>query len=239
MVLKKKVLIIDDDLNSCRQIKYALQDSTTDVYYALSVSEGMKQFMKQEYCLVIVDIVLAEADGRELLKVMRRAKTIPILVLSSKAGIENRISAYQAGAHAYLEKPYELEECLAQAESLMALYVGLKPQKEQCYTLVFGVDLIIDPDRREVTLKGQPLNLTRKEFELLFCLASHAGQVLSREQLYSMVWNSEQSYNIDEIVKSHIKALRRKLTPANRAYIKNVWGIGYQFLDEDNDIHGT
>lgn len=233
--MKKKVLIIDDDLNTCRQIKYALQDVTTDAYYALSVAEGMRRFIEQEYCLVIMDIVLAEADGRELLKVMRRAKTIPILVLSSKAGTENRISAYQAGAHAYLEKPYELEECLAQAESLMALYVGLKPQRERCYTLVFGMDLVIDPDRRKVMLKGKPLNLTRKEFELLFCLASHAGQVLSREQLYGMVWNGERSYNIDEIVKGHIKALRKKLTPADRKYIKNVWGIGYQFLEGETD----
>lgn len=230
--MKKKVLIIDDDLNTCRQIKYSLQSVTTDVYYAFSVIEGMRRFMEQEYCLVIMDIVLAEIDGEELLKIMRRAKTIPILVLSSKPGLESRLSAYQAGAHAYLEKPYELEECLAQAESLMELYVGLKPPVERCYTLVFGMDLMIDPERRIVTLKGQTLNLTRKEFELLFCLASHAGQILSREQLYSQVWNSESSYSVDETVKSHIKTLRKKLTPADREYIKNVWGIGYRFVDD-------
>lgn len=230
--MKKKVLIIDDDLNTCRQIKYSLQSVTTDVYYAFSVDEGMRRFMEQEYCLVIMDIALSETDGEELLKIMRRAKTIPVLVLSSKPGLENRLSAYQAGAHAYLEKPYELEECLAQAESLMELYVGLKTQVERCYTLVFGMDLMIDPERRTVTLKGQALNLTRKEFELLFCLASHAGQVLSREQLYSQVWNNENTYNVDETVKSHIKTLRKKLTPADQEYIKNVWGIGYRFVDD-------
>lgn len=230
--MKKKVLIIDDDLNTCRQIKYSLQSITTDVYYALSVREGIRRFMEQEYCLVIMDMSLSEADGGELLKMMRKAKTIPVLVLSSKPGRESRLSAYQAGAHAYLEKPYELEECLAQAEALMELYVGLKPLEERCYTLAFGMDLLIDPDRRSVTLKGQPLNLARKEFDLLFCLASHAGQVLSREQLYSQVWNDENTYNIDETVKSHIKTLRKKLTPADREYIKNVWGIGYRFSDE-------
>ena len=226
--MKKRVLIIDDDLNVCRQIKYSLQSVTTDVYYVLSVSEGLKRFMEQEYCLVIMDIVLAEADGQELLKMMRRAKTIPILVLSSKPGQEAKLSTYQAGAHAYLEKPYELEECLAQAESLMDLYVSLS----RCYTLAFGMDLMIDPERRTVTLDGQELNLTRKEFDLLFCLASHAGQVLSREQLYSLVWNNENAYDIDEAVKSQIKTLRKKLTAYNREYIKNVWGIGYRFVDE-------
>ncbi|MBS6221403.1 response regulator transcription factor [Enterocloster bolteae] len=231
--MKKRVLIIDDDLNVCRQIKYALQSSTTDVYYAFSVAEGIKKFLEQEYCLVIMDISLSEVDGQRLLKIMREAKTIPILVLSSKSGQETKLSTYQAGANAYLEKPYELEECLAQAESLMELYVGLKSPKDRCYTLAFGMDMMIDPERRRVTLKGQELNLTRKEFDLLFCLASHAGQVLSREQLYNQVWNNEKSYNVDEAVKSHIKSLRKKLTVSDIDYIKNVWGIGYRFSDDD------
>lgn len=231
--MKKKVLIIDDDLNVCREIKYALQNATTDAYYACSVSDGIKRFMEQEYCLVIMDIALAEADGQELLKIMRQTKTTPILVLSSKPGRETKFSAYQAGAHAYLEKPYELEECLAQAEALMDLYVNLNAPKGRCYTLAFGMDLMIDPERRIAMLDGQELNLTRKEFDLLFCLASHAGQVLSREQLYSLVWNNENAYDIDEAVKSQIKTLRKKLTAYNREYIKNVWGIGYRFVDEN------
>lgn len=182
--MKKKVLIIDDDLNVCRQIKYSLQNDTTEVYYVLSVRDGLKSFMEQSYCLVIMDIVLSETDGHELLTLMRQAKPTPILVLSSKPGNEHKLKAYHAGAHAYLEKPYELEECLAQAEALMQLYVGLVDKEKRCYTLAFGKDLIIDPVRRTATLKGEPLDLTKKEFELLFTLASHAGQVLSREQLY-------------------------------------------------------
>lgn len=233
--MKKKVLIIDDDAKVCHQIKYSLQSPTTDVYYANSVSEGLKRFIEQEYCLVIMDIFLAEADGQELLKIMRNTKTIPILVLSSKPGQEAKLAAYQAGAHAYLEKPYELEECLAQAESLMDLYINLNAPKSRCYTLAFGMDLLIDPERRIVMLDGQELNLTRKEFDLLFCLASHAGQVLSKEQLYSLVWNNENAYDIDEAVKSQIKTLRKKLTSYNREYIKNVWGIGYRFVDESKN----
>lgn len=113
-----------------------------------------------------MDIALSEADGNELLKIMKRAKTIPILVLSSKPGQEAKLSAYQAGAHAYMEKPYELEECLAQAEALMDLYVNLKQPEDRSYTLAFGMDLIIDPDRRVVTLSGEELNLTRQEWGL-------------------------------------------------------------------------
>lgn len=233
--MKKKVLIIDDDLEVCKQIKYALQNETTDVYYALSVHDGLKRFMEQQYCLVIMDIILSETDGHELLCMMRRSKPTPILVLSSKPGNEYKLSAYHAGAHAYLEKPYELEECLAQAESLMQLYVELADKEKRYYTLVFGRGLMIDPISRKATLKGESLNLTKKEFDLLFCLARHAGQVLTREQLYSQVWDNENSYNVDNLIKAHIKALRKKLTPANQKYIKNVWGIGYRFVDDEDE----
>lgn len=232
--MKKKVLIIDNDLAVCKQIKYSLQNETTEVYYALSVHDGLKRFMKQQYCLVIMDIVLSEADGHEVLGMMRKSKPTPILVLSSKPGNENKLSAYHAGAHAYLQKPYELEECLAQAEALMQLYVELADKERRYYTLVFGKDLMIDPKSRKATLRGEALNLTKKEFDLLFCLARHAGQVLSREQLYTQVWENDHSYNVDNLVKAHIKTLRKKLTPANREYIKNVWGIGYCFTDEED-----
>nr|WP_305149539.1 winged helix-turn-helix domain-containing protein [Enterocloster bolteae] len=94
---------------------------------------------------------------------------------------------------------------------------------------------MIDPELRQATLKGESLNLTRKEFDLLFCLAEHAGQVLSREQLYGYVWSQDIQYNVDEQVKAHIKALRKKMTPAGKEYIKNVWGIGYRFSPDEEE----
>lgn len=234
--MKKSVLIIDDDLKVCREIKYALQDDrTTDVYYALSASEALEIFLKRRFCLVIMDVQLAETDGLELLRIMRQAKTLPILVLSAKANSSERAALLQAGANVYLEKPYELEECLAQAESLMELYIKANPVENRCYTLAFGAELIIDPARHQATLKGEPLILTRKEFDLLFCLASHAGQVLSREQLYSQVWPDESDFNVDASIKNHIKKLRQKLTPAGKDYIQNVWGVGYRFSADDSE----
>lgn len=228
--MKKSVLIIDDDLKVCREIKYALQDDrTTDVYYALSASEALEIFLKHRFCLVIMDVRLAETDGLELLRIMRQAKTLPILVLSAKTSSSERAALLQAGANVYLEKPYELEECLAQAESLMELYIKANPVESRCYTLAFGLDLIIDPTRRQVTLKGEPLDLTRKEFDLLFCLASHKGQVLSREQLYSQVWHSDSDINLEATIKSHIRYLRQKINHGDKDYIESVRGVGYRF----------
>ena len=212
--MNKKVLIIDDDLSTCKEIKYALQSETMDVHYALSAAEGFSLFAKHQFCLVIMDINLSQTDGMLLLEKMRKMNPIPILVLSSTNGTTDRIEALKAGAAGYMEKPYALEECLAHAQSLIQLYTDIGPIANRHYTLAFGMDLMIDPDLHQATLKGIPLDLTRKEFDLLFCLAEHSGQVLSREQLYEYAWSQDTQYNVDELVKAHIKALRRKLTPA-------------------------
>lgn len=235
-MMKKSVLVIDDDLKVCRDIKYSLQDdNTTDVHYALSTDEALEIFLKRRFCLVIMDVRLAETDGLELLRTMRQAKSIPILVLSAKASSSERAALLQAGANVYLEKPCDLEECLAQAKSLMQLYIHANPAESRCYTLAFGMDLIIDPMRRQATLRGEPLNLTRKEFDMLFCLASHTGQVLNREQLYSQVWSNDSDFNVEESVRSHIKAIRKKLSRSGKDFIQTVWGVGYRFSPEDSE----
>lgn len=231
--MKKKVLIIDRDLSVCRELKYSLQNETTDVFYTPSVREGFEHFTKYHLCLVIIDAFLLEVDGISFLKEMRQKKPTPILILSSKNSSQERINALQSGAIGYLVKPYELKECIAHAESFMRLYTDLNIVENRCYTLEFKKDLIIDPMAYHASLKGVSLNLTRKEFDLLFCLASHASQVLSPKQLYNAVWNEELPYNANELVKAHIKSLRKKLTPAGKEYIKNKWGVGYQFYLDD------
>lgn len=232
-MMKKKILIIDDDLEVCKEIKYALQNETTDAYYATSASDAFEKLTTLPFCLVIMDTRLSETDGISLLRTIRYLKTIPVLVLSSKIASADKVAALRAGASSYMNKPYELEECLEQAQSLIALFMELHGTKSRCYTLAFGMDLVIDPARRQVLLKGELLNLTRTEFELLLCLATHAGQVLSREQLYNQVWSGESDFSIDDAVKNHIKKLRKKLTPANQEYIKNVWGVGYRFTPDE------
>lgn len=216
------MLIIDDDLTVCKEIKYAMQNETTDVYYATSAKDALENLYKLPFCLIIMDTHLLDINGLDLLRTIRSLKTIPVLVLSSKVKSTDKVDALHAGASSYMNKPYKLEECLAHAQSLIRLYTDLHPHQSRYYTLVFGIDLVIDPTQHRVTLKGQPLTLTRMEFDLLFCLANHAGQVLSREQLYRFVWNESNHFDVDELVKAHIKTLRKKLTSTGREYIKNV-----------------
>lgn len=230
---RKKVLIIGNGLGICQEIKCALQNKMIEVHYVFSADEGIKLLIQHSFFLVIIDIAQSEINGIEILKLIRRIRLIPVLVLSSTEEESERIAAFKAGAHGYLKKPYTIDECLAQAYSLMELYIQSHTAENSRHTLAFGKNLIISLDKHQAILMGEPMNLTRKEFDLLFYLASHAGQVLSREQLYRAVWNEDSAYNVDESVKSHIKSLRKKLFPLGKEYIQNEWGVGYRFSLED------
>lgn len=118
---EKSVLVIDDDLNVCRDLKSALEDEETEVYYTLSTDEALCAFIKWNFCLVIMNSSLPESNGCEVLKIIRQTKAIPIIVLSTKADVSKRTAILQAGANVCLEKPHDLNELLAQARSLISL----------------------------------------------------------------------------------------------------------------------
>lgn len=224
------ILIVNQNIDEAKSIKTRLASSDTNAVCAYSVEEALEAFSKSEFSLVILDSAISASDDYNILKAMRAARTMPILVLSSHADHSERIHAFQAGAHAYMGKPYTEEECLAQAHTLMQLYIDMNPQKNDlCYTLAFGKDLIIEPDTHRVLLQGRELKLTRKEYDLLFWLASNPGKVYTCGQLYDHVWDDQSAFNVEEVVKYHLKSLRKKLTTSNAEYIKNVWGIGYRF----------
>ena len=233
--MKKSILIINANLAAAQTIKHNLTSPNTEIFCVSSMHGALQILIKMEFCLIILDAAISAEDDHQLLTAIRKSKTTPILILSSQSCHVERLRVLQAGAHAYIGEPYSLEECLAQAQALMQLYCELKPQQEVCYTLAIGKDLIVDPLARQVLLNGKDLHLTRKEFDLLFCLASNPGQVFSRKQLYSHVWDEHSAYNVDEVVKAQIKTLRQKLSTTGNEYIKNVWGIGYRFHTEPDD----
>lgn len=230
--MSPNILIVNQNIDEAKQIKTRLASSNTNAVCAFTIDEALDAFSKMEFCLVILDSAISASDDHNILKAMRSAKTMPILVLSSHADHTERIHAFQAGAHAYMGKPYTEEECLAQAHTLMQLYIDMNPQRDGlCYTLAFGKDLVIEPDTRRVVLQGQELRLTPKEYDLLFWLATNPGKVYSCDQLYDHVWDELAIGNVDAIIKYHIKSLRKKMTASNAEYIKNVWGIGYRFAN--------
>lgn len=233
--MNKNVLIINKDGNVAAEIQEHLKNPLSKIVCVPTVRAAAPYLASEEYCLIILDASISSQEDEHLIQIVKRAKTTPILVLSSEFDPAERLQSLQSGAHAYMGKPYSLEECLAQAHALIQLYCKLKSPSEICYTLAFGKNLVIDPLSRRVLLNGKDLRLTRKEFDLLFCLASNPGQVFSREQLYDHVWDEHTNYNVDEAVKAQIKTLRQKLSITGNEYIKNVWGIGYRFHTEPDD----
>lgn len=228
--MKTGVLIVGSNAAIYHEIYKHLKNKTTDVFCAHSFEDTMEYFRKEEYILVILDAAISKSEDHLLLHLLRKERPIPILVLSSQENSSDRLSVFQAGANAYMGKPYTLEECLAQAKSLIHLYEGVARQKFIYPEMNFEGGLSIRPTHRSVYVNGTLISLTRKEFDILFCMANHPGQVLSREQLYSYVWDSDTSFNIDEVVKAHIKTLRKKLSVSPHKYIENVWGVGYRFI---------
>ena len=221
--LKKAIMVINKNPDMANKIAFNLSSSDTEIIGVFSMAEALHILVKKEFCLIILDAQISAEDDHQLLAAIRKSKTTPILILSSQSCHVERLQVLQAGAHAYIGEPYSLEECLAQAQALMQLYCELKPQPGICYTLAFGKDLVIDPLARQVLLNGKDLRLTRKEFDLLFCLASNPGQVFSRKQLYSHVWDEHAAYNVDEVIKTQIKTLRQKLsTTGNESSIFHV-----------------
>ena len=228
--MAKRVLVINDDPEEQNEIRRELEQDCTEVVCVGSVQDALHSFLNLEFALVILDADLSECDGYSLLEVMQTAKPIPILALSSRRNqYQENTDSTNDRASINSEKSYCMKDSLTLAKRAICSYSGLSTSKKCHYAFVCGKDLIINPDRREILLKGQPLELTKTEFDILLFLAKHPGQVLSREQIYEHIWNENSAFNVDDVIKAHIKAIRKKLIAADTQYIQTVWGVGYRF----------
>lgn len=220
------VLVIDNDLNTCKEIKYNLDCDNIDVYYCLTAREGIKRLSGQSYELVILNTSIPEIDGLELLKAIRQFQSMPILLLSTSGDLNEKIQALYSGADAYLTKPLEPEELFAHIHALVRRYTGdLQHQNTRSYVLMPFHNLVIHMDKRQAFLEGQPLNLTRREFDTLALFAKHPEQVFTFEQLYEYLW-ADEYFNDKNSVKCHFKRLRKKLNGMD--FIESVRDIGYR-----------
>lgn len=221
--MKRQILIVCDDLAICRTVQTTMQsDNATVASYVTSKAEALSIFAKNEYCLVIMDVQPPVDYALEMLVIMRGAKTTPILLLTPKLTISEKIALFQAGANACLEKPFDLAVCAAQANSLIQLYVEATVDYRDYHPLIFGTELIINPMYRQVIIDGELLMLTRTEFDLLFCLAHRPGQVWSMKQLYDHLWSDELGFGGEHTVKTHIGNLRKNWLTWERAISRTL-----------------
>lgn len=232
--MEKKVLVIEDDPDIANLLEIHLQDMGFTSDHENNGIDGLNKALKNEYALVILDLMLPRLDGFEVCKRIREEKKgLPILMLTSKSEELDKVLGLELGADDYLTKPFSLRELLARVKAILRRVDAVKEEVAggEPREVVFD-DLIINMEKRKVTLAGRIIELTAKEFDLLALFASHPGRAYNRQELLDIVWGY-QFDGYDHTVNSHINRLRSKIekNPADPKYIKTVWGVGYRFVE--------
>ncbi|MGG3575179.1 response regulator transcription factor [Bacillus gobiensis] len=234
--MKKKVLIVDDEWNMRNLLKiYLVKDY--DIVEASGGQEAIHIMKTSTLDLIVLDIMMPVIDGWEVCKQIRNVKTTPILMLTARSELKEKVYGLEIGADDYLIKPFEPEELIARVNALIRRS-GLNKEKDDRKILIYSNGYLqIDQETYTVVLGGERLDLTPKEYELLYTLAANPKRVFSREVLLDILWgynNSSDTRTID----THIKNIRVKIRDKGFDYnpIQTVWGIGYKFQDADEVV---
>lgn len=232
--MTQRILVIEDDPNIAHLLALNLRDIYCNVGVAHNGSDGWSLVQAHPYDLIILDLMLPGLDGLEICRRLRlRPNYTPILMLTAKSSELDRVLGLEMGADDYLTKPFSIMELLARVKAIFRRVqalaaAGALPISK---TLHAG-DLVIDIERRKVTLEHVPVELTAKEFDLLTHFAHNPGRVYTRGQILDTVWGYGHD-GYEHTVNSHINRLRAKIEidPTRPRYILTVWGIGYKFSD--------
>ena len=230
-----KVLIIDDAIELCALIKKCIEKENLSVSIANTGAAGLEIAIKEEsaFTLIILDIMLPDIDGFQILKKIRCANNIPVLMLTAKDDEEDKVFGLRLGADDYLTKPFGINELMARVNSLIRRYTTLNPVAGSEAATMLLKDMVIDKVNRTVAVQNLPVELTGKEFDLLLFLASNKGRVFTKKQIYTQVWAEEYAFD-DSNIMSFISKLRKKIepNPEQPFYIQTIRGVGYRFNKE-------
>ena len=226
----EKILIIDDEYEIIEFVQFYLQKENYEVISAQSGKEGLEKARIEKPSLIILDIMLPDVDGVELCLQLRRESNVPILFLSCKSEDIDKAFALSAGGDDYVTKPFSPIELVARVKAHLRrnrFFVGEKKENE----IIRRSDLEIHINTHEVFVKGKPVKLSAKEFEILSILMKNPRRIYSIEQLYEMVWKSDSLCGDARAVIVYIGNIRKKIEEdsSKPKYILNVRGVGYKF----------
>lgn len=219
-----KVLIVEDERKLGQVLAQGLREHGFTVDWAEEGNHGLQMASQSHYDVLILDVMLPGKDGFQILEHLRSAKSaVPILMLTARSGVDDRVRGLDLGADDYLSKPFDFKELLARVRAL-----SRRPATEP-RTILQVADLELDLQAREVRRSGRSIELTAKEFALLECLMRHPGLVLTRTMIMDRVWSSEVQYDGDSnLVEVYINFLRKKVDQGFSAkLIHTVRGAGY------------
>lgn len=226
----RRILIIDDESQIRKFLRIALEASGFTVSEADRGASGIGKCATETPDLVILDLGLPDLDGKDVVRRIREWSPVPILVLSVRQAEGEKVAALDAGANDYVVKPFGIAELLARVRALLRIRAGGNADLAE---LTVG-ELTVNVAAHEVTLRGQPIKLTRKEFDLLHLLVRHAGRIVTHGYLLREIWGKAHESDT-QYLRVYIAQLRHKLgdDPADPKFILNEPGVGYRFLESD------
>lgn len=234
-----KILIIEDEKNLARFVQLELQHENYETVVENNGRKGLEQALDDNFDAILLDLMLPELNGLEISRRVRQVKTTPIIMMTARDSVIDRVSGLDHGADDYIVKPFAIEELLAR---LRAVLRRVKIEKEaqnvsaSQQQIVKFKDLTIETANRIVhRADGKTVDLTKREYNLLMTLIRNKNNVVSRDQLLSKIWGPESNIETN-VVEVYVRYLRNKIdVPGRESYIKTVRGTGYMVRDEDDD----
>ncbi len=235
MDMGKNILVVEDNGDLADLLEIHLKDQSWHVELCAHGRQGYKKAVNTVYDMIILDIMLPGMDGIEILKKLRQNNILtPVLMLTSKSSEIDRILGLELGADDYVTKPFSIRELIARIKAIFRRIetLGSGNSGEKSHLKLIVDDLMIDFEKRTVRIKEKSIDLTAKEFDLLYFFAKHPGRVFNRTQLLDKVWGYGHD-GYEHTVNSNINRLRSKIetNPAQPDYILTVWGVGYKFKE--------
>ena len=224
-----RILVCDDERDIVNALKIYLEAEGHQVVTAHTGAEALAALEREEVHLVLLDIMMPEMDGITAMTRIREMSNVPVILLTAKSEDTDKVLGLNLGADDYVTKPFNPVELLARVRSQLRRYMQLGGGEPKPSTITIG-GVSLDDGAKAVTLDGEPVSLTPREYDILKLLMSHPGQVFSPKDIYRQVWG-EAPYGAENAVAVHIRHLREKLEfdPAEPRYIKVIWGQGYRF----------
>lgn len=241
MATKQKILIVDDDTNIAELISLYLTKECFETRMVEDGEEALKAFEEFQPNLILLDLMLPGIDGYEVCRTVRKTSSVPIIMLSAKGEVFDKVLGLELGADDYMIKPFDSKELVARVKAVLRRFQPAKEEpaaagsasanmapNAQSGEFVEYPDLLVNQTNYSVTYLGHTVEMPPKELELLYFLASHPNQVFTREQLLDHIWGYEYVGDT-RTVDVHVKRLREKIKDRENWSIATVWGIGYKF----------
>ena len=238
-VTMNKILVCDDERDIVNALKIYLTGEGYEVVEAFNGKEALEVLKKEEIHLVLMDIMMPVMDGIEAMVELRKNYNIPVILLTAKSEDMDKVLGLNVGADDYITKPFNPVELIARVKSQLRRYTmlggitGMEASSETDSAVVRIGGIELNDRSKKVTLDGEEVNLTPREYEILKLLMTHPGKVYSPREIYSEVWQ-DPTFGAENTVAVHVRHLREKLEydPANPRYVIAVWGHGYKISEE-------